>query len=103
MSGIERATETGQHLVDLGFRDDEGWRKGDPIAYHAQHEAMLMPDPIDDLAGSAGRRVTGARLLSWTSSTPAIIPTPATSPTSGCPANPAGHRSCGGRGAGRGR
>ena len=43
MCVIEGAADARQHLVDLSLGDDKGRCKGDPIANHAQHKAMLVP------------------------------------------------------------
>ena len=104
MRGIERAAEAGQHLVDLAFCDDEGRREGDPIADDAQHEAVLVPDAIDDFARAPGRRVAGPRALvldEFDAGDQADAGDVADQRMPGELA--AGRRSCGGRGAAPGR
>src|SRR6516162_8929922 len=63
MRGIEGATHARQHLVDLAFGDDQRRREGDPIADHAQHQSMLVSQPVDDLTRTAGRSESASRRL----------------------------------------
>src|SRR5262245_43701228 len=58
VGGIEGMAKPSQHLVDLAFRDDEGRSKGKAVADDAQHQAVLVADAFDDLAGAASGHIS---------------------------------------------